>query len=71
MNDLNDKLRERWQDRRKKGYNWTKLLVMVAILLGIILAMNKLNNAGKGFVSSAVEVMDSTAVDSLMEDSGE
>ncbi|MDZ4182101.1 MAG: hypothetical protein U1B83_04425 [Candidatus Cloacimonadaceae bacterium] len=71
MNDMNDKIRERWQDRRRKGYNWTKLLVMLAVLVGIIFAMNRLNKTATVMAPSTIEIIDSTAVDSLFEGSGE
>lgn len=43
MRDINDKLRERWQDRRKKSFNWTKILIMVGALVAIIVVMTKLS----------------------------
>lgn len=42
MRDINDKLRERWQDRRKKSFNWTKILIMFGALVAIIVIMSKL-----------------------------
>jgi hypothetical protein len=71
MNDMNDKIRERWQDRRRKGYNWTKLLVMLAVLVAIIFAMNRLNKTATVMAPSTIEIIDSTAVDSLFEGSTE
>jgi cytoskeletal protein RodZ len=47
MEDLNEKMRERWQDRRKKGSNWPKLIVMILVLIAILIAMNLLNNASQ------------------------
>ena len=46
MDDLNDKMKERWEQRRKKSYNWTKLLIMVAALIAILWGMTQLNKAG-------------------------
>ncbi len=40
MNDLNDKITERWTQRRKKGYNWPKLIIMVIILIALLYGMN-------------------------------
>ncbi len=37
MEEFNKKLRERWQQKRKKAMNWTSLLVKVVILIIIIL----------------------------------
>lgn len=71
MNDMNDKIRERWQDRRRKGYNWTKLLVMLAVLVAIIFAMNRLNKTATVMAPSTIEIIDSTAIDSLFEGSTE
>ena len=42
MKDINDKLRERWQDRRKKSFNWTKILIMLAALIAILYVMSQL-----------------------------
>lgn len=44
MKDMNDKLRERWQDRRKKSFNWTKILIMLAALIAILYVMSQLGN---------------------------
>ncbi len=43
MNDFNDKLRERWHDKRKKSFNWTKVILMMAALIAIIFVMTRLN----------------------------
>lgn len=40
---MNDKLRERWQDRRKKSFNWTRILIMLGALIAIIVVMSKLS----------------------------
>jgi hypothetical protein len=45
MNDLNDKMKERWHQRRRKSYNWTKLLIMVAALIAILWGMGELNKS--------------------------
>jgi len=42
MDDMNDRIRQRWQDRRAKNYNWKKLIIMVLALVLIILAINEL-----------------------------
>lgn len=64
MNDLNDKLRERWQDRRKKGYNWTKLIAMVLVLVAILVAMNYLNKAGNVMKPQAETINTAAPADS-------
>lgn len=43
MNDLNDKMKERWHTRRRKSYNWTKLILMVLVLVAILWGMGQLN----------------------------
>ncbi|MDD2596176.1 MAG: hypothetical protein PHT47_00240 [Candidatus Cloacimonetes bacterium] len=45
MNDLNDKITERWQTRRKKGNNWPRLAVMVLVLAAILYAMGILHRS--------------------------
>jgi hypothetical protein len=42
MKDFNDKLRERWQDKRKKSFNWTKVILMMAALIAIVFVMTRL-----------------------------
>ncbi|MBW6513457.1 MAG: hypothetical protein K0B87_01740 [Candidatus Syntrophosphaera sp.] len=46
MTEIQDKYRERWQDRRKKSYNWKKLLIMILILVALIILINQLNRIG-------------------------
>ncbi|MCK9556569.1 MAG: hypothetical protein PHQ78_02635 [Candidatus Cloacimonetes bacterium] len=46
MNDLNDKIEERWRSRRKKGYNWPRLIVMLLVLVALIYAMTVLKRMG-------------------------
>lgn len=35
MKDMNDQIEDRWRSRRKKGYNWPKLIAMVLILVAL------------------------------------
>ena len=42
MDDMNDRIRQRWQERRHKNYNWKKLIIMVLALVLILLAINEL-----------------------------
>lgn len=47
MNDLNDKIEERWSSRRKKGYNWPRLIVMLLILIAIWYSLGVLKRMGE------------------------
>jgi hypothetical protein len=62
MNDLNDKVSERWQQRRKKGYNWPKLIVMVLVLAAILYAMGILQNTGNVQAVPSATASDSTTI---------
>lgn len=62
MNDLNDKVSERWQQRRKKGYNWPKLIVMVLVLAAILYAMSILQNTGNVQAVPSATTSDSTTI---------
>jgi hypothetical protein len=42
MKDLNDKLRERWQQKRSKARNWTGLLIKILILAAILYVIQRL-----------------------------
>lgn len=55
MSDLNDKIEERWRSRRKKGYNWPRLIVMLLILIALIYSMSMLKRMGgnQGMIMSA------------------
>lgn len=57
MSDLNDKIEERWHSRRKKGYNWPRLIVMLLILIGIWYALGLLKHQG----STGTMIMSETA----------
>lgn len=61
MNDLNDKIEERWRQRRKKGQNWPKLALMVIVLVAILYGMSILQKAGNVVnTAPSAEVIDST-----------
>ncbi|MCB5261717.1 MAG: hypothetical protein LHW64_03695 [Candidatus Cloacimonetes bacterium] len=64
MKDLNQDLEERWRQRRKKAYNWPKLLVMIALLVALIYGMGMLQSLGKSSAQPSAEVQDSTIVQS-------
>ena len=44
MTDMQDKYRERWNDRRKRAYNWKKLIIMCLLLAAILIAINRMND---------------------------
>ncbi|HRY84339.1 MAG TPA: hypothetical protein P5533_06870 [Candidatus Cloacimonadota bacterium] len=43
MADIKGRLDERWQSKRKKSFNWTKVIIMILVLVAILVVMNKLN----------------------------
>ena len=47
MTDVDEKYRERWQDKRKKTYDWKRLVIMVLALIAILYALHRLDNVGK------------------------
>lgn len=65
MDEFDDKMKQRWNERRKKAYNWPKLLIMLFVLVAIFYAMNRLQNTGNVVVNPSASVVDSTAVDTL------
>lgn len=46
MTDIEEKYRERWQDKRKKTYDWKRLVIMVLALIAIFIILNRLNKVG-------------------------
>ncbi len=65
MEDLNDKMRERWGDRRKKNSNWPKLIIMVLILVAIFIAMDQLNKASQKSAAAVESINPQAQQDSL------
>lgn len=63
MSDLNERIEERWRDRRKKGYNWPRLIIMLIILVAIIYGMGILQRMGNITSEPAAELRDSTRVE--------
>jgi Sec-independent protein translocase protein TatA len=63
MRDLNEKIEERWRQRRKKGYNWPKLLILIAVLVAIIYGMGMLQRMGESAAEPMAEVRDTTMVE--------
>lgn len=43
MTDMEDKYRERWQDKRKKTYDWKRLIIMLLATFAVFVVMDKLN----------------------------
>ncbi len=60
MDDFEDKIKERWQHRRKKAYNWQKLIIMVLAVVAIFYTMSRLQNTGNIVTKPAASVVDST-----------
>ncbi len=69
MSDLNDKMKERWNERRRKNNNWTKLIVMVLVLIAIVWGINKLGNSNNINWKPSVEAIDSLSADSTQTES--
>ena len=46
MTDIDEKYRERWQDKRKKTYDWKRLVIMVLGLIAIFIILNRLKKVG-------------------------
>ncbi|MBP7310083.1 MAG: hypothetical protein KA984_02200 [Candidatus Cloacimonetes bacterium] len=65
MGDLQDKMKERWQEKRKKSYNWPKLIIMILAVVAIFYAMNRLGNTSNVISTPAAGVVDSLAADTL------
>lgn len=65
MDDFEDKMKERWRERRKKAYNWPKLLVMLFVLVAIFYAMGRMQTTKNVVVNPAASVTDSLQVDSV------
>ncbi|GAB1467527.1 hypothetical protein MASR2M64_02000 [Candidatus Cloacimonadota bacterium] len=63
MDDFEDKLKERWQQRRKKAYNWPRLLLMILVVVAIFYAMARMQNAGSIVSKPSASVVDSLASD--------
>jgi len=45
MKNFNEKIRERWQQKRSKALNWTGLLIKLAILIALVFVINKLTKS--------------------------
>lgn len=62
MSDLNEKIEERWRSRRKKGYNWPRLIVMVLILVAIWYSLGILKRQQSAGTMIMSEVNDSLEI---------
>jgi len=47
MSDLKDRMQERWNQRRKKSYNWIKPVLMLIALFAILYIMQQFNKSEK------------------------
>lgn len=56
MKDFNEAAEEKWRKRRKKGYNWPKLIVMVVLLAAILYVMSVLQRSGNVVTEPMAEV---------------
>ncbi len=63
MSDMNNRIREIFDQRRRKQNNWPRLIIMVIILIAIIVGISMLNKAAeKGGLFPGAVYQDSTAV---------
>jgi hypothetical protein len=69
MNDFNDKMKERWKDKRKKAYNWPRLIIMVLALIIILYLMNHLGNTKNVVQNPSASVTDTLQADTLQKES--
>jgi hypothetical protein len=42
-----DQNKESWRDRRKKSYDWKRLIIMTLALVAIFILINRLNKVGQ------------------------
>ncbi|PKN73592.1 MAG: hypothetical protein CVU50_02435 [Candidatus Cloacimonetes bacterium HGW-Cloacimonetes-3] len=63
MDDFEDRIKERWKERRKKAYNWQKLLLMVLVVVAIFYTMGRLQNTGNIVSQPAASVVDTLAAE--------
>lgn len=68
MNDFNDKMKERWKDKRKKAYNWPRLIIMVLALIIILYLMNHLGNTKNVVQNPSASVTDTLQEDTLQKE---
>ena len=63
MDNMNNRIRELMDSRRRKQNNWPRLVIMVIILVALIVGMTMLNKAAeKGGLFQGAVYQDSTAV---------
>ena len=65
MNDFNDKIKDRWKEKRKKAYNWPKLILMVLALIIILYLINHLGNTENIVQTPSASVTDTLQADTL------
>jgi hypothetical protein len=59
MKDLNEKLRQRWQEKRSKASNWRGLLIKVILFIALLYAVSKFNTSKNIVWSGKAPVADS------------
>lgn len=69
MDDFNDKMKDRWKEKRKKAYNWPKLIIMVLALIIILYLMNHLGNTKNVVQNPSASVTDTLQADTLQKES--
>ncbi len=62
MDDFEDKMKERWKERRKKAFNWPKLIIMTLALIVILYLMNHLGETNR-IVNPSASTVDTTQTD--------
>lgn len=65
MNEFNKRIRERWEQKRKKASNWTGLLIKILIIIAIIYAMQRLSKSNNIEWSNVKTQSDSVQTDTL------
>lgn len=64
MRDFNQSVEEKWRKRRKKGYNWPRLVVMIIALAAILYGMSILQKS-PNIVSEPMAEIQGEAGDAL------
>ena len=65
MNDMQDKMRERWQEKKKKAYNWPKVIIMLLALAAIFFVMGRLDKASQKTNVPSATITDTLSTDTL------
>ncbi len=68
MDDFNDKMNDRWKEKRKKAYNWPRLIIMILALIAILYIMNHLGNTKNVVQTPSATVTDTLQADTLQKE---